>query len=418
MRQTGSTSIIRKTFEGRLDAEALDSLRLVATRRAYPANSVIVRQGERGHTFYVIAEGRVAVVQALSDGEERLLNMLEAGEYFGEMALIDDTPRMATCTAVVPTTVLEITETVFDQLVETNPTMAHLILQRTVRNMRNMDRQSIQELRQKNAALEKAYAELKAAQLALVEKQRLERELELAAAVQRNLLPGQLQQQPDYQFAAYLEPARQVGGDFYDVIEVDDAHVGILIADVSDKGFHAALFMAVTRTLFLQASLRALSPAAVVAEVHDGMLRVAQTDDMFVTAFYGVLHRPSGRLTYVRAGHERPLWLHADGRVTELPGNGRFLGMWPSPSVEEQQVQLQPGDRLVLFSDGVPDARNGQGEGFGMARLTATLQQRAGLRAAELSLEIVQAVARWTAGTAPFDDLTLLVVEAVSRGES
>ncbi|MCA9971892.1 MAG: SpoIIE family protein phosphatase [Anaerolineales bacterium] len=414
MDELGSSGILQASFQNRLDAAAVETLQRVAAFQRYPAGAVLARQGEPGHTFYVVVAGQVAITQALSDGEERLLDMLEGGDYFGEMALIDDTPRMATCTAVTDTTVLEITEPVFDRLVETNPTMAHVIMQRTVRNMRRLDQRAIAELTQKNAALEKAYAELQAAQLELVEKERLEKELELAAAVQRNLLPGKLPQYPDFRFAAFLEPARQVGGDFYDVIAIDDDHVGLLIADVADKGFHAALFMAVTRTLFLQASRRLLSPAAVAAEVHDGILRVTQADDVFVTAFYGVLHRPSRVLRYVRAGHERPLHLRPDGTVTPLAGNGRFLGMWPTLSVEEQEVRLQPGEHLLLFSDGVPDARSRQGEVFGLPRLTETLQQAVGRSAAELSLQVVQAVAQWSSGAAAFDDLTLLVLEAVS----
>ncbi|MCA9959016.1 MAG: SpoIIE family protein phosphatase [Anaerolineales bacterium] len=407
--------LLQNTFNNRLDEATLNSVRAVAEEHTYPADAILCRQGERGHTFYVIVDGRVAAIQTLENGEERLLGVLKAGDYFGEMGLIDDTPRMATCLTLDETTVFEITEEVFDQLVEENPAVAHGITRQIVKHARTLDRLSIAELQQKNEALQKAYADLQAAQAKLVEKERLEHELELAADVQRNLLPGDLPQFPNYRFAAYLHPARQVGGDFYDVVELDDEHVALLIADVADKGFHAALFMAVTRTLFLQEGKHSLSPARVAQAVHQGMLDVARTDDSFVTAFYGVLHRPSGVLRYVRAGQERPLLIRPQQSITPLSGKGRFLGMMSDLSLEEYTVQLQPGDRLVLFSDGVPDAINAAGEHYSGERLQTFLKQHEQDDAASLVLNILNNVTQWSGQTPAFDDLTLLVMEVVER---
>lgn len=413
MEKPDSTHILQHTFNNRLDETTVAGLQSVVEWHTYPAETILCRQGERGHTFYVIVSGRVAAVQTLDDGEERVLGMLGPGEYFGEMGLIDDTPRMATCVALAETAVLEITEDVFDRLVAENPIVAYSITRQIVKHARTLDRLAIRDLQKKNIALERAYADLQAAQAEIVEKERLERELELAAAVQRNLLPGDLPQFPDYHFAAYLHPARQVGGDFYDVVALDDEHVGLLIADVADKGFHAALFMAVTRTLFLQEGKHSLSPHQVAAAVHQGMLDVARTDDSFVTAFYGVLHRPSGVLQYVRAGQERPLLIRPGEFVMPLPGKGRFLGMIPNLHLEEYTVQLQPGDRLVLFSDGVPDAINADAEHYGGQRLIALLGYHQQDAAADLIAYILNDVTEWSKETAAFDDLTLVVVEAM-----
>ena len=353
-------------------------------------------------------------MQVLDGEEKRLLGILGPNDLFGEMSLIDDSPRMATCMTLTATTVLEITEEAFDRLMSSSPAVAYAVIHKILAHVRELDRQSIQELKAKNEALEQAYEALQAAQAELVEKERLERELELAAAVQRDLLPGDLPQFPDYAFAAYLQPARQVGGDFYDVIGLDDERVGLLIADVADKGFHAALFMAVTRTLFHQASRHSLSPAAVTAAVHRGMMGVAREADAFVTAFYGVLHRPSGCLTYVRAGHERPLLFRPGHKVEALPGDGRFLGMIPDLNLTEHTCRLQPGDRLVLFSDGLTDAINRIGEHYGEGRLAAALERGGRLQATELVAHIAADVADYGQGALPFDDLTLLVAEARS----
>lgn len=407
----GTTLILQTVFD-KLEKETLEQLRAVAERRHYPAGAVLCHQGEIEHTFYIIVEGRVMATQRLEDGEERVLNTLGPRQYFGEMGLLDDTPRMATCTTLGPTTVLEVTEKVFDKLVEESPALAYTITRHLLSTLRNIDELAIQDLTAKNEALQKAYAELKAAQAKLVEKERLERELELAADVQRSLLPGELPPYPDYEFADYLRPARQVGGDFYDVIHLDEEHVGLLMADVADKGFHAALFMAVTHTLFRGECRDSLSPAEVTLAVHRGMLDVASTNDVFVTAFYGVLHRPSGRLTYVRAGHDRPLWFRPGQPVEKVEGEGRFLGMLQELHLQEYTMQLQPGDRLVLFSDGVPDATNKEGEQYGNGRLAATVAANGPLSAAGLVENIAEDVTRWCRGAPPFDDLTLLVVAA------
>ncbi len=408
--KSGATLILKRTFVG-LDKRALDTLRTVAERQIYPARAVLCRQGEVGDAFFIIVDGRVGVTQRLEDGEERLLAVLGPDQSFGEMALIDDSPRMATCTTLIPTTVLTITESVFDRLVETNPVVAYTMMQRILTTARENDGRAIADLQAKNEALKQAYDVLQAAQADLVEKERLERELELAAVVQRNLLPGALPVFSDYAFAAFLEPARQVGGDFYDVFQLDEAHVGLLIADVADKGFHAALFMAVTRTLFLQEGKRSLSPAQTALEVHKGMLAVAKAADVFVTAFYGVLHRPSGRLTYVRAGHERPLLYRPGKGVDVLAGDGRFLGMLPELTLTEHTITLLPGDRLLLYSDGVTDAVNLADDQYGATRLTKAMATGGHLPASGLVAHITSDVTDFCRGAAPFDDLTLLVVE-------
>ncbi len=406
----GTTAVFRQALTG-LDEDTLQLLRQVAKRVEYPPNTTLCHQGEVEHVFYVVVKGNVAVVRVLESGEERILNMVGRNGYFGEMGLIDDSPRAANCITLTPTTVLEVTEEAFDSFVKNSPPLANLLLQRILSNARNLDRMYIEDLQKKNEALEQAYARLKAAQARLVEQERLERELELAAQVQRNLLRQLLPQFPDYDFAAYLQPARQVGGDFYDVLEIDDEHVGVLIADVADKGFHAALFMAVTRTLFLQEGRHSLSPAEVALAVHRGMFDVANSDEVFLTAFYGVLHRPTRRLTYIRAAHERPFLLRPGRDVMALPGGGRFLGMMPDLSLVEETIELLPGDRLVMFSDGVPDAVNEADQGYTNQQLAAAIAACGPRPAAEIVKYLVKDVAQWQGNAAPFDDLTLLVLE-------
>jgi serine phosphatase RsbU (regulator of sigma subunit) len=405
--------------DAQLDSRTLAGLRAIATTRTYPAESILTRQGEIEHTFYVIEDGRAVVCRRLEDGTEHVLNTLGPRQGFGEMALLDDNPRLATIKTLTETSVLEITAERFKELLRHDPDLAIHITRRVLANLRTLDQLAIQDLRAKNTLLQEAYLDLKAAQAELVEKERLERELELAAEMQRSLLPSVLPQYPDYRFASYLAPARHVGGDLYGVQSLDDEHVGLLLADVADKGMYAALLMAVTRTLFVQEAQRSLSPAEVTLAVHHGLMTVGGGEDevgmdAFVTAFYGVLHRPSGRLTYVRAAQEYPLLLRPGQPPVSLPGGGRFLGMIADLTLREEVATLRPGDRLLLYSDGVTDAHNEREETYGLPRLKEVFQSAAGLGARAMIDHLAQDVARWRGGAPPFDDVTMLLVEVVA----
>jgi serine phosphatase RsbU (regulator of sigma subunit) len=371
----------------------------------------LCHQGEVEHTFYVLVEGRVAISQKLEDGQERLLSIRGPREYFGELGLLDDTPRMASCIAITAVTVLEITEEVFQSVLENSPAVAYSMTRHVVEMLRSNDKLAIVDLTAKNKELREAYQDLQAAQAEVVEKERLEHELEIAASVQRSLLPSILPEYPDLVLAAFLRPARQVGGDFYDAMALDDEHVGLVLADVADKSVQAALFMAVGRTLFMVEGRRSLSPAEVALAVHRGVMEVSPSADIFVTAFYGVFHRPTGILTYILAGHERPLLIRPGDGVHELAGKGRFLGMIDPLELTEETFQLQPGDRLLIFSDGLPDSTNDRGQQYGYERLLKFLKGNEDLSAVDLVERLARDVTLWSGSTPAFDDLTLLALE-------
>lgn len=411
--KTGNTSIIKRTFL-KLDENTIDQLRLVADRMTYPPNTTLCYQGKIESTFYIVVDGAVGITQRLDDGSERLLGMIHPNGCFGEMGLVDDSPRIASCITASETTVLEVTEEAFDRFVDERPDFALQIMRRILETARNMDKISIEHLSKRNQELAQAYEDLKTAQAQLVEQERIARELELAAEMQRTLVPKMLPQFENARFAAFLEPANTVGGDFYDVFALDDEHVGFLLADVADKGFHAALFMAVSRTLFVQESKNSLSPAKITTAVHHALFDVSTHENTFVTVFYGVLHRPSGKLTYIRAAQERPLLIPRDGTVTTLAGDGRFLGMLPELTLEEYTIFLQPGDLLVMYSDGVTDAENELKDHYGLDRLKTAVGHLEDRAPQAVVQTIRDDVANWVGTADPIDDFTLLVLEVPS----
>ena len=409
-------AVIRQAFHGVSDAE-IEALCQVAQLRRYAPDQVLCHEGEIEHTFYIVADGQVAITHRLSDNEQRLITLLHPGQFFGEMALIEQKPRAASVRTTAHTTVLEISEDVFNNLLRDSPSIALTMIRQITANLRKSDQAAIGDLSQKNRELAKAYDELKAAQAVLVAKERMERELEIAGEVQRNLLPAVFPAAPGYSFAGQNVPARHVGGDLYDVIKIDAEHVGLLMADVSDKSVHAALIMAVTRTLFLAHARSSLSPADVALAVHAGLMEVSASDDMFVTAFYGVLHLPTGSLHYVRAGQDKPLLFRAAGGPPEtLEAEGRFLGMLDDLVLEQRRVTLRPGDMLLAYSDGVPDAVNSVDDSYGVPRLIERIQDRRFDSADEVCKAILADVYAFRGQADAFDDITMLVTRCDTAG--
>ena len=260
----------------------------------------------------------------------------------------------------------------------------------------------VEQLRLKIEALEEA-------QEGIAQKERLERELELAHQVQQSMLPRTFPVMPGLAFAAANAPARHVGGDFYDVIRLDDDRVALVIADVADKGMPAALYMALARSLILAEARQFDSPSVVLGNVNQLLLELGE-QDMFVTVFYGVLDRRAGCLTYARAGHDRP-FLIRDGAARMLGGRGMALGLFDEHLfvLSDEYVNVCPGDRLVLYTDGLTDVVNANGDMLDRARLTDLVLRHAHRTPAAFCAALFADLAKYQGRAAQFDDMAVVV---------
>lgn len=242
-----------------------------------------------------------------------------------------------------------------------------------------------------------------------VEKGRMEKELQMAHDIQRGLLPRDLPTIPGYEIAADWKSAREVAGDFYDCFGLSDGRLGVVIADVSDKGAPAAIFMAVARSLIRGNALIASSPDETLRQVNRIILSDTQSG-MFVTVYYAILH-PGGKLTGVNAGHNRPLLYRTRQNTYEtLPRGGRPLGWFDDLPVQAVEYQLEPGDVLVFYTDGLIEAENEKREPYGEHRLLDIVRGSAGLPAAEILKHITDSMISFMGAAPPFDDTTLVVV--------
>ena len=246
------------------------------------------------------------------------------------------------------------------------------------------------------------------------EKERAATELELAARIQADALPNIFPAFPDhgeFDIFAGMTPAKEVGGDFYDFFLIDETHLGIVMADVSDKGVPAALFMMSAKSLIRTYAKMDMSPAQVMQAVND---RICENNRelMFVTVWFGILDLSTGRITAVNAGHELPALMPAGGRfdlIREKPGI--MIGARKGIRCREQEIDLAPGAKIFLYTDGIPDAHNPAGKMFGEERMVWALNEGCEKSPEELLRHMKKAIDGFVQDGAQFDDLTMLCLE-------
>jgi serine phosphatase RsbU (regulator of sigma subunit) len=244
----------------------------------------------------------------------------------------------------------------------------------------------------------------------------LENELNMARKVQVSLLPERLPRIRGYDLAAYWKPAYETSGDYYNVYKLPGGRWGFIVADVSDKGASAALYMAITHGLIRERVENVTSPADLLTQVNRALFDL-DIKTNFVTSFYGILDPANSSLKYALAGHPPPILRKASGNVESLPGRGIALGIIPDVQYDEMEISLAPGESLVTFTDGMTDANNPARETFELSQLKKAVGS-APTPPGELLEHLKTALGDWIKEAPNYDDITILVIGRKSKSPS
>ena len=398
-------------FKALPDSE-LEHLAASLNVHEFPPGTVIFREGEGGDRFYIIIYGEVEAVKALGTPDERVLGVRGPGSFLGELSLINRTGlRTASVRSIGTVQVWEMTMADFDALLIRQSTLAYEVMRVLGERLIDSENVIITDLREKNRQLAEMYAELVAAQAQIIEKEKLEHELQVAYKIQMSILPRSLPHVRGYDFGAMMVPARVVGGDFYDIFRLGRDKVGIMVGDVADKGMPSAIFMARTHALLYAELNRGSAPVAVLKRVNRYMGKISASP-LFVTVLLGILDTRSGEFHYGRAGHELPILVSGDGRIERFPWTeGQLLGVMDDPVIDEKRVVIPPGGTVMLYTDGVVDERNPHDVSFGLEGVMATLKESHTQPAREICATFLQRISAYQQGMPQDDDITMVVVK-------
>ena len=248
------------------------------------------------------------------------------------------------------------------------------------------------------------------------EKRKIDQQLKTASLIQKHLLPQTLPVLDKFDVATFYKPAQQIGGDYFDFIDIDNEHIGIVIADVSGKGYAAGLVMATARSLFSVISRGNLSPSTVLCELNKYLVKLIP-EEMFISVTYAILNKKTRKIVWARAGHE-PLICCSVGKKPKIldGGNGMVVGMMDGEAFEQTLTDetyfLEPGDVVLFYTDGVTEANNSAKDEFGMTRLVTAMRTVTKMSAQHAVDLIVHKLNRFVHEEAPYDDMSLVLIRS------
>jgi serine phosphatase RsbU (regulator of sigma subunit) len=390
----------------------LEDLAVAVRETRVAEDTLLLREGNQEGHFYILIEGEVEIIKALGTDDERLLAVRTPCSLLGELSLFsEDGTHTASVRARTDLRLMELPGDVLNGLLQRQPAFAYEMIRTLSSRLVEGEDRTIRDLRRKNRELLQAYRELEAAQEQIIEKERMERELQVARDIQMSILPRAVPDVEGLAFGTHISPMAAVGGDFYDIIKLDDGRLAIVIGDVSDHGVPAALFMALTVTLLRAELRRGTAPLEVLQRVNRHMLEMNETG-MFVTALLGILDPEARHFRYARAGHEPPIILGVGGEFVPVDrGRGQPLGLFPDLHLDEQHIPMPNGCLLLLYTDGVTEAMDETGLFFGLPRVEQLMLAGASTAPQGLCDRLWDSLQEHRGPTVQHDDVTMLAVK-------
>jgi serine phosphatase RsbU (regulator of sigma subunit) len=397
-----------------LPKDELEHLAKTLTLCEFQDQEILFQEGLIDNYCLILLDGQVEIIKNLGTSDERSLGFRSQGTLLGEMSLFSlGGAHTATVRAKSMINALKMTRQDFDALLQRRPSLAYQIVSLLSRRLEDSENLTILDLKEKNRQLTQAYLELKAAQAQIIEKEKLERELEIARRIQLNILPHNLPEHTGFTFGALMIPAQAVGGDLYQFIPLSRNRLGIVVGDVSDKGVPSALFMSLVYSLMRAEAGRSNTPAKVLQKINRYLLEI-NVEEMYVTLLFGMLDLSSGDFTYARAGHPPPYILDEMGKPIMLPVSlGQPLGMLEDPVLDQQSVKLPAGGLALIYSDGLSEASNINGEEFGTGHLQEILFAAFQATTQQICARLWDEIKSFTAGLPQQDDFTVVSIRRV-----
>lgn len=417
-------------FEGDVFASLMDRLQPIK-----PApGTVLVSQGMASDAAYFLSAGEVTVYVDTAYGSVPL-STLVAPCLIGEIGVLADLPRTATIRAGADAVLRRIEREELLDLGHRLPGLLLAVIRQLGRQIgainnalglytnalealerREFDSRILDDLRNPPPQIAAFAAMFQRFAGQITDKRRQEDEMASAAVIQRSLLPPETERngrRGSFDVAAAIRPARDVGGDFFDLLQLDERRLALAVGDVCGKGLPASLFMSITVTVLRTAAREFVAPADIVARANTILCR-DNPSSMFTTAFFAILDVETGELSYCNCGHNAPLLVGADGAIRSLPATGLPFGMFEDRSAAERSLHLSAGDMLVVFSDGVTEAMNPSREEFGDDRLATLLRRGSSLPSAgALLTRLFAETDAFSDGAEQSDDMTCIVLRRI-----
>jgi phosphoserine phosphatase RsbU/P len=391
---------------------------------------MLIHQGEMSDAAFFLDSGSMLVFEETRYGPVTLATP-QAPRLVGEIGALAGLARTASIKALTPVRVFRISRAQLFELAGRSPELLMAVVRQlgqqinsvikavalytnalTALERREFDKGILEDLVNPSPELAEFGTAFRRFADQILNKQRQQAEMASASLIQQSFLPKESSvdlTKSDFEISAKIRPAREVGGDFYDFFQLDDNRVAIVIGDVCGKGIPASIFMAVVVTVLRTAAREQPDAAATIARTNAILCR-DNVASLFATAFYGVLNLRSGVLDYCNCGHNAPVRLVISGEASRLPATGLPLALFADRPYAASRIQLNPGDDLILFTDGITEALNSLKEGFGDPLLTETLLTNRNLTAAELVSRLFETVDSFAQGEEQADDIACVVI--------
>jgi len=381
----------------------------------FEAGEVLFTEGSSTEYFFLILDGEVEIIKSLGTKDERCVAISQRESILGEMsAFSQDGTHTASVRTHTPCTLLKVPFNHFDAILKRHPEMAYNLLHLYTRRLVKSESLTIRDLREKNRQLKRAYNELKIAQAAMIEKEKLDQEMRLAGKIQHSILPKEIPDFHGLDLGALMIPAKQVGGDFYDFIRLDEDRLGIVVGDVCGKGLPAALFMALTYSSIRSEARRNNNPGDTLRAVNHHLLQI-DCSDMFVTLLYGIMECNTHGFSYARAGHPKPILLDRLNRSIPIPYElGQAIGIFEVFDIDEEHIAIPEGGTLLIYSDGLSETIQDQEDSPELPQLCASILQNPSVTAQDFCDQLWHTVGGSAAESLIKDDFTVVALKCAT----